>query len=98
MAILTLTVTRQETALIEKLLESGRFQNLEEIVQQGLQRLNQESHEDSAREDALMRAIQEGIDDMEQGRYTEIHDSDEITRFLNDLSRDTAEEPSVADK
>ena len=91
MAILTLTVARQETDRIEKLLGTGRFQSVEELIQQGLQRPDYESNADSAREQSLLLALQEGTDNIESGHYTELHSSKEITQFMKRLSQKATE-------
>lgn len=77
-----ITLTPDLEALVQDEVESGRYANAGEVVREALRlfrQIPQEAHE----LDALRREIQVGIDDLENGAYT---DYDETS--LPDLVKD----------
>jgi antitoxin ParD1/3/4 len=67
---------------IETAVQSGRYSNASEMVREGLRLLEQREQEDQAKIEWLRTATQEGIDDMENGRYIALNSSEEIREFL----------------
>lgn len=55
--------------LIEKLVESGRYQNASEVLRDGLRLVESRDAEERARIEAFRDAIQVGVTDLEAGRY-----------------------------
>jgi antitoxin ParD1/3/4 len=62
-------LTDHQADLVEKLVESGRYQNASEVLREGLRLVESREAEDSARLKALRDAVQVGIDDLNSGRY-----------------------------
>lgn len=62
-------LTQQQTELIEKLVDSGRYQNASEVLRDGLRLVESREAEDRARLKALRDAARAGIDDLKVGRY-----------------------------
>jgi putative addiction module CopG family antidote len=68
---MTVTLTPAAEAMIEARLKSGRFASPDEVIEVALSALPEYSLEDLT---ALQAGIDEGLDDIEQGRlYTEDH-------------------------
>ncbi|MEO5375857.1 MAG: type II toxin-antitoxin system ParD family antitoxin [Alphaproteobacteria bacterium] len=61
-------LTDRQTEMIERLVQSGRYQNASEVLRDGLRLLEQREAEDEARLVALRQAVQVGLDDIEAGR------------------------------
>jgi len=62
-------LTQQQTELIEKLVDSGRYQNASEVLRDGLRLVESREAEDRARLKALRDAARVGLADAEAGRY-----------------------------
>jgi antitoxin ParD1/3/4 len=61
-------LTEHQAELIEKLVDSGRYQNASEVLREALRLVESREVEDSVRLEALRQAVQVGIDDLEAGR------------------------------
>jgi antitoxin ParD1/3/4 len=62
-------LTDHQAALVEQLVQSGRYQNASEVLREGLRMVEQRDTEDAYRLAALRKAAQEGIADIEAGRF-----------------------------
>jgi antitoxin ParD1/3/4 len=62
-------LTDHQSALIEQLVTSGRYQNASEVLREGLRLIEARDAEEQARLEALRNAVQVGIDDIEAGRF-----------------------------
>jgi antitoxin ParD1/3/4 len=80
-------LTDHQTALIERLVEAGRYQNASEVLREGLRLLEQRDAEDRARLSALRKAAQAGIDDFAQGRSSAFATPEALGAHLAKLSR-----------
>jgi len=80
-------LTDHQTALIERLVEAGRYQNASEVLREGLRLLEQRDAEDRARLSALRRAAQAGIDDFAQGRARAFATREALGAHLAKLAR-----------
>ena len=74
-------LTDHQTALVESLVKSGRYQNASEVLREGLRMVEQREAEDSLRLQALRSAAQVGAADIDSGRFTE-HSSRQSIRTL----------------
>ena len=63
-------LTDHQTALIERLVSSGRYQNASEVLRDGIRQLERREAEAEARLQALRQAVQVGVADIEAGRFT----------------------------
>ncbi len=75
-------LTDHQSALIERLVASGRYQNASEVLREGLRLIERRDAEDEARLKALRAAVQVGIDDIEAGRYRDFDSFEEMRSFL----------------
>lgn len=62
-------LTDHQADLVERLVESGRYQNASEVLRDGLRLIEARDMENAARLEALKNAAQVGIDDIEAGRF-----------------------------
>ena len=62
-------LTQHQAELIEKLVDSGRYQNASEVLRDGLRLVESRDAEERARIEAFREAVQIGITDLEAGRY-----------------------------
>ena len=62
-------LTDHQAALVEQLVQSGRYQNASEVLREGLRMVEQRDAEDAYRLAALRKAAQEGIADIDAGRF-----------------------------
>ena len=62
-------LTDHQAALVEQLVQSGRYQNASEVLREGLRMVEQRDAEDAYRLAALRKAAQVGIADLDAGRF-----------------------------
>lgn len=79
-------LTQQQTELIEKLVDSGRYQNASEVLRDGLRLVESREAEDRARLKALRDAARVGLADAEAGRYRTFDSSESFRRYLDGLA------------
>jgi len=86
-------VTDHQAAFIEHMVAAGRYQNASEVLREGLRMVEQREAENAAKLKALREAIQEGIDDMEAGRYTTFKTPGAMRAYLKTLSDEIIDNP-----
>jgi antitoxin ParD1/3/4 len=74
-------LTDHQAALIERLVESGRYQNASEVLRAGLRLL-----EHRERIEALEAAIAEGEASVARGEHTVLEGKDDIRAFVASLA------------
>ncbi len=62
-------LTDHQAALVEQLVQSGRDPNASEVLREGLRMVAQRDAEDIYRLEALRQAAQEGMADIDAGRF-----------------------------
>lgn len=62
-------LTDYQAGLVERLVDSGRYQNASEVLREGLRLVENREAEDKVRLKALRDAARIGIADIEAGRY-----------------------------
>jgi antitoxin ParD1/3/4 len=81
-------ITDHQAALIENLVESGRYQNASEVLREGLRLVETRAKEDEAKLKALRAAIDVGIADLDRGDYVEFSDVKSMHEHLRALASD----------
>ncbi len=76
-------------ALVESLVQTGRYQNASEVLREGLRLIEERERMTQARLDALMQASRQGWSDVGAGRYTDVAD-DQLGDFIGQLGRRAA--------
>jgi antitoxin ParD1/3/4 len=67
-----LSLSAETERQIAERVESGQYESADEVVRHALQALSKEDEDYASRLEALRGKIQEGIDDLENGRYSPI--------------------------
>jgi antitoxin ParD1/3/4 len=78
-------LTDHQSDLIEKLVESGRYQNASEVLREGLRLIESREAEEKAKLKALREAVQVGIDDIEAGRYRTFKSPEALEKHVKTL-------------
>ncbi|MGH6957974.1 MAG: type II toxin-antitoxin system ParD family antitoxin [Caulobacteraceae bacterium] len=86
MATRNVNLTGMLDAYIDDRVRSGAFQNASEVVRDALRLHKARADEDTRKLERFNRLIQEGIDDVEAGRYVELS-WDELDSWLDGLGR-----------
>jgi antitoxin ParD1/3/4 len=75
-------ITAHQAALIDRLVASGRYQNASEVLRAGLRAVEEEEAEYEAKLVALRAAVQEGLDAIAAGDFTEMSSEEEISAWV----------------
>ena len=81
-----ISLTPHLEKLIQDKVESGGYNNASEVVRDALRLHKARTDEDARKLERLTRLIQEGVDDIEAGRYVEV-DWDDLDSWLDGLGR-----------
>jgi antitoxin ParD1/3/4 len=81
-----ISLTEPLDRFIDERVESGDFQNASEVVRAGLRLLRRQTEEDSQKLERLRALVQEGVNDIEAGRYVELA-WDELDAWLDRVGR-----------
>jgi antitoxin ParD1/3/4 len=79
-------LTNHQTALVEQLVSSGRYQNASEVLRDGLRLIEQREAEDASRLLALRSAVRVGSADFDQGNFMSFETSDSLGAHLESLA------------
>ena len=82
-----ISLTPEQDAFVEKIVESGEYQNASEAIRDALRALQQRRREDALKLKALRVQIKAGIDALERGDFVEVDDAD-LDKFLDTLTAD----------
>ena len=75
-------LTEYQAGLLERLVNSGRYQNASEVLREGLLLVESQAAEEKARLSALRDAARTGIADIEAGRYRVFNARTELKQHL----------------
>lgn len=78
----TIDIPEEQERFIRDAVDTGRFQDENEVVRAALQLLEQEEEEYRENLEILRAEVQKGFDDIEAGRYTELNSREEISDFF----------------
>lgn len=81
-------LTDRQTALVDHLVQSGRYQNASEVLREGLRLVEREEAETQARLEALRNAARVGLSDVEAGKLRSFALVQELSRHLDRLAED----------
>jgi antitoxin ParD1/3/4 len=81
-------LTDRQEALVGSLVESGRYQNASEVLREGLRLVEQREAEDAARLDALRRAVDIGIREIDEGQCEALSTRAQIAGYMDELDAD----------
>jgi antitoxin ParD1/3/4 len=79
-----ISLTAEQDAFVDKLVEAGEYQNASEALRDALRALEQRRREDELKLKALRMQIKAGIDAIKRGEYAEIEES-QLDDYLEGL-------------
>jgi antitoxin ParD1/3/4 len=79
------SLTPEQDAFVESVVEAGEYQNASEAVRDALRALQQRRREDALKLKALRVQIEAGVDALEIGEFTEVDDVD-LESYLESLA------------
>lgn len=79
-------LTDHQAALVEQLVESGRYQNASEVLREGLRLIEKREAEDAVRLEALRSAVNLGIEDIEAGRFKTFDSADSFRNHVKSIT------------
>jgi antitoxin ParD1/3/4 len=78
------SLTAEQDAFVEKVVQAGEYQNASEAIRAALRVLQQQRREDALKLKALRIQIKAGVDALERGDFTEIEAAD-LDSYLEGL-------------
>jgi antitoxin ParD1/3/4 len=82
-------LTEHHEEVIDRLVKTGRYQNASEVLRDGLRLVEQREAVEAAKLAALKEAARIGFQDLDQGRFEAIEDSD-LEEFIAGLGREAS--------
>jgi antitoxin ParD1/3/4 len=80
-----ISLTTEQDAFIDQVVDAGEYQNASEAVRDGLRALQQRRREDALKLKALGAAIQQGLDSVDRGDYDDVDES-QLESYLDSLT------------
>jgi antitoxin ParD1/3/4 len=80
-----ISLTAEQDAFVQKVVDAGEYQNASEAVRDALRVLQQRRREDGLKLKALRAQVKAGTDALERGDFAEIEDAD-LERYLERLA------------
>jgi antitoxin ParD1/3/4 len=87
------SLTAEQDAFIERIIQAGEYQNASEAIRDALRVLQQKRREDALKLRALRAQIKAGLDALERGDFTEIAEG-----HLDEYVEGLAENPGKASR
>ena len=84
-----ISLTAEQDAFVQEVVEAGEYQNASEAVRDALRVLQQRRKEYTLRLKALRAQIKAGTDALERGEFTEVDDAD-LEGYLERLTTSAA--------
>ena len=84
-----ISLTAEQDAFVQKVVDAGEYQNASEAVRDALRVLQQRRREDSLKLKALRAQVKAGTDALERGDFAEVEDSD-LEAYLERLTTPAA--------
>lgn len=80
-------LTDHQTALVEELVHSGRYQNASEVLREGLRLVEQRETEQALRLQELRQAVELGLKDTAEGRVRHFENPQALQSHLAQLTQ-----------
>ena len=78
----SVALTPHFESLAHQLVTSGRYNNISEVIRDGLRLLESRMQDESAKLHALRTAVKVGLDDFENGNFTQLNTPQQIEDFV----------------
>jgi antitoxin ParD1/3/4 len=93
----SVALTPHFESLTQRLVSSGKYNNVSEIVRDGLRLLELREQEEAAKLKALLKAAKIGFTDIQRGNYVSLDTQQDIDNFVRQAGqRATARSKKVA--
>jgi antitoxin ParD1/3/4 len=79
-------LSEHQQDFVEKLVQSGRYQNASEVLREGLRLIEERERIEAAKLKALKQAARKGWDDIAAGRYIGVSDN-KLEDFIRQLGK-----------
>lgn len=79
------SLTAEQDAFVEKVVEAGEYQNASEAIRDALRALQQRRLEDSLRLKALRAQVKTGVEALARGDFAEVDDAN-LDVYLEELT------------
>lgn len=79
-------LTDQQAALIDRMVETGRYRDSGDVLREGLRLVERRDAEDAVRLAALRQAASLGTADLDEGRYHSFETADGLKNHLDALA------------
>lgn len=80
-----ISLTPEQDAFIDQMLEAGEYRNASEAVRDAIRTLQQRRAEDALKLEKLRLAVRQGVAALDRGDYTEVEDQD-LDSYLDELA------------
>jgi antitoxin ParD1/3/4 len=90
----TFEVTDRQDQVIKVLVSSGRYKDANEVMRDALRLLEEREAQEAAKLEALREAVRVGMASIEEGRYKEFKNADELADYLEELSKRVLSAPA----
>jgi antitoxin ParD1/3/4 len=80
-----ISLTPEQDAFIDEVLEAGEYRNASEAVRDAIRALKQRRAEEALKLERLRQSIDAGLAALDRGDYTEVDDED-LDAYLDDLA------------
>jgi antitoxin ParD1/3/4 len=88
-------LSEHQQDFVEKLVQSGRYQNASEVLREGLRMVEERERIEAAKLKVLKQAARKGWDDIAAGRYIEVPDN-KLEDFIGQLGKQAARRAQMA--
>ena len=82
----SVVLTERQAALVDALVESGRYQDAAEVFREGLRLVETREAEEKAKLEALRAAAQVGFSALDRGELTEFADASALISHLDRIA------------
>lgn len=96
MAVEHLDLPEHEMDYVRRCIAEGRYGSERDVVLAGLHLLERQDAAERAKLERFRAEVQKGMDDLENGRYTEINSVEELEAFMDEIGREA--EASLAEE
>ena len=79
-------LTDHQADYVERLVESGRYQNASEVLREGLRLVESQEKEKALRLKVLREAAHDGIADLDEGRFLEFGSVRHLRKHLTEIA------------
>jgi antitoxin ParD1/3/4 len=80
-----ISLTPEQDAFIDEVLEAGEYQNASEAIRDAIRALRQRRAEDTLKLEKLRLLIRQGVDAIDRGDYVDVNDED-LDAYLDGLT------------